>query len=92
MIAKSSAAKTDWNTSTYRGEIGYDLTGNNNSGFGALPGGIRFEFGSFGFKGMLGVWWSSTMYGLRAWYYELDCSDRLNCYQHNGYSVRLVRD
>ncbi len=32
----------------------------NSSGFSALPGGYRWDFGTFGYIGMTGNWWSST--------------------------------
>jgi uncharacterized protein (TIGR02145 family) len=91
-IAKSLAAKTNWNTSTYPGAIGNDLTTNNRSGFSGLPVGIRNSHGDFEAIGYLGDYWSAT-----AWNYHNLCSDNeclsIGSYSLSaGFSVRLVRD
>ncbi len=71
--------------------------GNNSSGFTALPGGLRFNDGSFSGLGNYGYWWTAT---------ELDSSIARNrrlvyyseqVYPHYydkyyGFSVRCVRD
>ncbi len=44
-IAKSMAAKTDWNSSSTAGAPGNDVQSNNSSGFSALPGGYRYNNG-----------------------------------------------
>ena len=96
-IAKSLAAKTDWITNTNSGVIGNDLTKNNSSGFSALPGGFRGNYGTFTDIGDLGCWWSAA---------ECDASSAWNRFLYCGYanllrgngtgscgfSVRLVRD
>jgi uncharacterized protein (TIGR02145 family) len=99
-IAKSMAAKADWEACTTEGTIGCDLTKNNSSGFSALPGGARYDDGSFHAQSGHGYWWSATDSGASAaWYRSLhyghDYLDRgsysgryLSC----GYSVRLLRD
>jgi uncharacterized protein (TIGR02145 family) len=59
-IAKSLAAKMDWETATAPGAIGNDLTENNRSGFSALPGGSRGKDGGFSNVGYGEHWWSAT--------------------------------
>ena len=95
-IAKSLAAKTDWQTHATTGKIGCDLTKNNRSGFSALPGGIRYN-GTFTFQGGHGDWWSATAADASgAWnrylHSELDYLGRSSFSKGSGFSVRLVRD
>jgi uncharacterized protein (TIGR02145 family) len=97
-IAKSLAAKTDWNTSSNDGAIGNDLTINNRSGFSALPGGYRDGVGDFYCLDSESIWWSTTVYGASAPYYR-DLSyggDGFYWFtkasKSCGFSVRLVRD
>ena len=63
-IAKSLAAKTNWHITPYPGAIGNNLSANNSTGFSALPGGYRYENGSFVNIGSAGGWWSSTQYSI----------------------------
>jgi uncharacterized protein (TIGR02145 family) len=100
-IAKAVAAKTDWTASTNIGAIGNDLGTNNRSGFSALPGGVRFTYGSFELQSLDGLWWSATemdtAYALGyAWGYGLvyngSTMGNAGYDKRNGYSVRLVRD
>jgi len=97
-IAKSMAAKTDWETSaTLPGAIGNDLMKNNRSGFSALPGCYRGIDGNFYLCGILGFWWSATERDASTAYYR-DLSyfvDTFIGYNYNkscGLSVRLLRD
>jgi uncharacterized protein (TIGR02145 family) len=95
-IAKSLAAKTDWQTQTSKGEIGCDLTKNNRSGFSALPGGIRYN-GTFSFQGGHGDWWSATAADAssawdRYFHSELDNLGRISFNKGSGFSIRLVKD
>jgi uncharacterized protein (TIGR02145 family) len=95
-IAKSLAAKTDWQTHATTGKIGCDLTKNNRSGFSALPGGIRYN-GTFNFQGGHGDWWSATAADAsgawnRYFHSELDYLGRGSFNKGSGFSVRLVRD
>jgi uncharacterized protein (TIGR02145 family) len=96
-IAKSMAAKTDWQTYTKSGAIGNDLSKNNRSGFSALPGGYRVDNGLFSTIGLNGDWWSASEYDAsNAYTRYLICVhddlnrdyDRKSC----GFSVRLLRD
>ncbi len=78
-------------------------SGNNESGFTALPGGgivtstirdkYKFEFGGFG---LAAGWWSSTGRRKTAWYRVIEYNDRGGVYQDlnklNGLSVRCIKD
>jgi len=59
-IAKSLAAKTDWQENTILGSIGNDLSKNNKSGFTAMPNGLRDGIGILSGPGNESLWWSST--------------------------------
>jgi uncharacterized protein (TIGR02145 family) len=96
-IAKSLAAEMDWNESNKLGAIGNDLSKNNTSHFSALPGGIGYYDGSFGWIGMGGDWWCATEvdtsiacdYRL---FYESDSLDISSVGKLFCLSVRLVHD
>jgi uncharacterized protein (TIGR02145 family) len=96
-IAKSMAAKTDWETATAPGTIGNDLTENNKSGFSALPGGYRVD-GDFRYIGGCGDWWSATKSSASYAYFRhlVYVTHYLDRYGHHrkscGLSVRLLRD
>jgi uncharacterized protein (TIGR02145 family) len=69
----------------------------NESGFTALPGGYRYNVGSYYDVGYFGVWWSSTEYDSNyAWGRVLgyDYSNVFGYYgsKQDGFSVRCVRD
>jgi uncharacterized protein (TIGR02145 family) len=71
--------------------------GNNNSGFGGLPGGNRYGDGTFGAVGDFGFWWSSTETNApSAWCRFLDYGNgrvnRANTNKQYGFSVRCLRD
>ena len=78
--------------SSFSDTPGWD--GNNSSGFSALPGGLRNNYGYFGDGGNGGYFWSSTPYGANdAWDRGLrTIVDRFNTNLHYGFSVRCVRD
>jgi uncharacterized protein (TIGR02145 family) len=99
---KSLAAKTDWlecADSAYcrNGAIGVDLSGNNRTGFSAIPCGLRNGNGDFNYRSYNGYWWSAT---------ENDASEARNCNMNYtsdylgrnnygkscGFSVRLLRN
>jgi uncharacterized protein (TIGR02145 family) len=69
----------------------------NESGYAGLPGGYRYDSGSFYAVGYYGFWWSATQSdSAEAWnrilYYS---SGNLNSYNYNkrvGFSVRGLRD
>jgi uncharacterized protein (TIGR02145 family) len=97
-IAMSLAAKTDWYTEPTVGEIGYNLTANNSTGFSALPAGYRLIFGPFGSKKGYCCWWSTTeLNTYNAWTrylysghddFHRGNGDPKSC----GLSVRLLKD
>lgn len=97
LIAKSLAANKDWTYFSVQGRIGNDLSGNNKSGFTALPGGWRDYIGTFYSIGLYGNWWSSTASDNdNAWFYILGY-DYINLYRGYvdklyGCSVRCVKD
>ncbi len=69
----------------------------NSSGFTGLPGGNLFNFGSFGYNGTNGNWWSSTEYIIGfAWYrYLSNHSGNLTTdggNEKDGFSVRCLKD
>ena len=69
----------------------------NSSGFIGLPGGRRFNDGSFNYVGSEGDWWSTQVgSGLFAWYHSLyDNSSFINNdtnFKKSGFSVRCVKD
>jgi len=71
--------------------------GRNESGFSALPGGFRFNYGgSFDDLGNGGYWWSSSPSGSDAWYRYLSSGysgvGRYYDGVRDGFSVRCVRD
>jgi uncharacterized protein (TIGR02145 family) len=97
-IAKSMAAKTDWNTiNANTGTVGFDLTKNNRSGFSGLPGGLRAYDGRFLDKSIYSFWWSAGKIDAPIFGRSLRTNDdflrRGDDDNHNyGYSVRLVKD
>jgi len=68
----------------------------NESGFTALPGGIRRMDGSFDHRSYFTIFWSSTEKGNWAWYrvlhYDLSEVSRISYYKDNGFSVRCLKD
>lgn len=97
-IAKSLAASTDWEPYTTIGTIGNDLTKNNRSGFTALSGGYRLDYGQFKFVGNFGLWWSSTenstqyAYCRVLYYYDYGLNRYGGDTKSYGYSIRCVLD
>jgi uncharacterized protein (TIGR02145 family) len=69
----------------------------NSSGFSALPGGYRYDFGGYYDVGSIGFWWSSTQYdSYYAWLRGLDYGypvvGRSGISTRLGFSVRCLRD
>jgi len=96
-IAKSLAAKTDWNFYNSIGVVGDDLTNNNITGFSALPGGTRGYKGVFYDQGNDAWWWSTTE--TDAWdvwctylFYGNRGVLRLNTGKANGFYIRCIMD
>ena len=71
--------------------------GNNSSGFTGLPGGYRYNNGTFKGIGLYGSWWSKTPIDRAgAWYRYLSAKEgRLNrtfSDKRDGFSVRCIKD
>jgi uncharacterized protein (TIGR02145 family) len=70
-------------------------TGTNLSGFTALPGGYRNNFG-FSNIGDYGYWWSTNSYYDNVWYrflyYNSESVGRYDGQKTNGFSVRCIKD
>lgn len=69
----------------------------NESGFSALPGGYRFNNGSYHTMGSNGYWWSATRsYEMYAWSPRLYAGfadvRREPYYQQYGFAVRCIKD
>ncbi len=97
--AKSLAATTNWISYTGIGTVGNTdySTKRDSTGFTALPGGLRYMSGMFGYIGSFGYWWSSTeFYKSTAWIRAMYCYEsavyRNNYYKQSCFSVRCVMD
>jgi uncharacterized protein (TIGR02145 family) len=69
----------------------------NETGFAALPGGIRVDGGTFYYVGLSGSWWSSTESSsddawYRAMHYHLRFVHSSSPNELHGFSVRCLRD
>lgn len=98
-IAKSMAAKKEWQPSSEEGAVGNSdyPEFRNKSRFSALPAGFYSFYKEFKRKGTDTFWWGSTFLVdplARAWYLSYD-SERLHRYvdtSDHGFSVRCVKD
>lgn len=101
-IAKSMAAKSFWNTSSFESTVGYKQESNNSTGFTGLPAGCRSTIGQFEYIGIRGGWWTTTDMGPTeydsyfAWNRNL-MSDANNVITYGtvkqyGYAVRCLKD
>ncbi len=95
--AKSLAAKSGWDSSSEKGDIGNDMASNNKTGFSALPGGYRYSHGSFNDLGGDGYWWSSSSSGSegalnRNLWYGTEYLRLHGYYRSYGFSVRCLQD
>lgn len=100
-IAKSLAATTGWNESTYEGacRVGTAQSTNNATGFTAFPAGSYGSSTGYGSFGSLACFISSTEYEYnsnytytRYIYYNSYIVSREHSFMSNGWSVRCVRD
>jgi uncharacterized protein (TIGR02145 family) len=68
----------------------------NESGFTALPGGIRDYHGAFDYIGFFGTWWSSTESEYGAWYCTMNNDDdtvkTFDTDKSYGFSIRCIKD
>ena len=74
-----------------------NTSADNSSGFTALPGGCRIDYGSFNYIESFGFWWSSTEYNAtNAWRRRMNYSNgevsRSNDAKAHGFSVRCISD
>jgi uncharacterized protein (TIGR02145 family) len=76
-----------------------DWDGSDAFGFSALPGGCRFNDGSFSYLGSNGYWWTATEHDAGIAYYKdmytggaLMVGSITFNYKEGGYSVRCVQD
>ena len=96
-IAKSLASKTGWMPDTSEYNVGNKPSGNNKTGFSAIPVGFRSFTGEFGEEGEYASWWSSDDYNeftgrgfsLVNYYSRLQ---PLVVSKRSGFSVRCVKD
>mgnify|MGYP000857540235 FL=1 len=74
----------------------WDGNGTDSVGFAALPGGLRYSYGTYGTAGDSGWWWSTNGSFQSAWYRRLSDDEsgiwRSNTMPFNGMSVRCLRD
>lgn len=96
-MARSLAAKSDWEAHTNAGSVGENLESNNKSGFSALPGGYRDLTGMFKGLKTLAAWWTPLEYNATEAYTRGFTNDgnglaRINFQKNFGFYVRLVRD
>lgn len=94
-IAKALASKDGWKSCDESCMVGNAPSGNNATGFGALPAGASQEiYGSFGCNA---IFWSATEYNsssacVRYLDYDNAGVDRGHAEYNTGLSVRCVRD
>ena len=107
-MSQDDANDTGWRGTNEGGKLkstctelwnGSNAGATNESGFSALPGGVRdSNNGSFGLAGIAGRWWSATQYGggSLAWYRLLNDNNagvgRGNYDKSLGFSVRCLRN
>ncbi|NSW93969.1 MAG: fibrobacter succinogenes major paralogous domain-containing protein [Bacteroidales bacterium] len=96
-IGKSMAMTSGWDESIVPGTVGHEQSGNNSSGFSALPAGFRNYTGAFSYLGTMGFWWSSTEttsdYALSRFLQNTLPGLENPAYDKNkGLSVRCVKD
>jgi len=88
VAGKRLKAKSGWN------ENG---NGTDDFGFSALPGGLRYSVGYFGYAGYRGRWWTATEYSggyayFRFMFYNFDIVYEFNFDKSFGFSARCVAD
>lgn len=93
-IAKALASTTGWGSSIYDCAVGNNPSGNNATGFSAMPAGGYSSFNTFGGTAFF---WTTTEFGMnRASSINLDKDtsnvNQNNNYKKNGYSVRCIRN
>ena len=104
-MSQASANSTDWRGTDEGGKLkeadtthwnSPNTSATNNSGFTALPGGLRDANGSYTYKDAMAVCWSSAEYDNdnawdRALFYNISTICRRYYSKSNGYSIRCVK-
>lgn len=95
-IAKSMASASGWTEAPAEGDIGYEQSANNRSGFTAFPCGYRDFDGTFDAAGSFTGWWTETSFDQgdawsRVMIYSGSSLSRLENSKEVGYSVRCVK-
>ena len=97
-IAISMASNSGWEYSYNPGAVGNTdyPEYKNKSGFSALAGGYRYDFGSFRYYRSASRWWNSTegnasSAGYRELSYDFSYVDRNDHERHGGFSIRCVK-
>jgi uncharacterized protein (TIGR02145 family) len=96
-ISKSLSATSGWLLYGIVGNPGTDQSLNNNSGFAAMPGGMRLPTGTFQNAGGGAYYWSSTadipsLASYRMIYFDIMTLQEGNYTKDTGLSVRCVKD
>jgi uncharacterized protein (TIGR02145 family) len=94
-IAQSLQAKTDWRPLLYdSGVTRIDLTGNNRSGFSALPGGYLYTSRAYFGLENFGYFWTATEKDTSNAYYRCLYDSLYRYYDSKsmGCSIRLLKD
>ena len=89
MAGGKMKATIGWNSS--------NTSATNESGLTGLPGGLRFEDGSYGMIGAMSFWWSATELETdNAWSRDIEAAgtEVVGTFflKTNGFSVRCIRD
>lgn len=95
-IAKALASTTGWDTCTSDCTIGKDLAANNNTGFSAVPAGIR-STETYVSLGSVAYFWTVNEHSNYRSYFRFMSSDNANLNRkydrkYYGYSVRCLKD
>jgi len=95
-IAKSMTSASGWTASLNAGAPGNDPASNNSSGFTALPGGYRSDYGWSAGIGTMAYWWCSTENNGFAdgsvISYDLQGFSGTSISEKSGFSVRCIKN
>ena len=96
-VGKSLASNELWTLNSNPCSIGTILNNNNSSGFSALPGGYRNNYGSFLWLSFSGYWWSKTTNNenkVYSPYLYFGSGGVYKTISHkvSGFSVRCIKD
>jgi len=92
VIENTAATGASDNAPYLKATSGWNSSGNGTDAFGfsALPGGYRYDNGSFDFQGGYGFWWSATEYNSDdAWYQGIGYDNGYILRSHGGDGYRL---